>query len=127
MSKGKILAIDDDPMIRNLLSAILKSDGYDIETVDSGTAAFSWIMKQPQPIKLDLIILDVVMPGLNGLDVLTRLKLHATTAKIPVVMLTGEAKNKDLFSGYNQGAEYYITKPFNKDQLIWGIKLAMSK
>jgi len=70
-------------------------------------------------------VLDVVMPGMNGLDVLVRLKLHSNTAKIPVVMLTGEKKAEDLLVGYSVGADYYITKPFTRQQLLHGIALVL--
>ena len=60
---------------------------------------------------------------MNGLDVLTRMKLHPHTQNLPVLMLTGESKAEDILSGYNVGADYYITKPFTRQQLLYGIQL----
>jgi len=65
------------------------------------------------------------MPGMNGLDVLTRLKLQPRTQSIPVLMLTGEDKAEDILAGYNVGADYYITKPFTRQQLMYGVELVL--
>ena len=120
-----ILVIDDDPMIRALLTAILEPEGYAIECAEDGSNGIEILdSKEAEKEKpFDLVILDVVMPGMNGLDVLTRMKLHTHTKNLPVLMLTGETKAEDIMSGYNIGADYYITKPFTRQQLLFGLRL----
>ena len=66
------------------------------------------------------------MPGMNGLDVLTRLRIHSHTQGLPVIMLTGEDKAEDIMAGYGVGADYYITKPFTHQQLKYGLDLVLS-
>jgi CheY-like chemotaxis protein len=93
MSK-KILCIDDDPMIRSLVKDMLTPAGYDVTTVEDGQQGVELLEKDNQAQEFSLVLLDVIMPGMNGLDVLTRLKLHAKTQALPVIMLTGEDKNQ---------------------------------
>ena len=122
----KILVIDDDPTIRPLVQEMLQADGHTVTCADDGKNGVEILDKDKQPGKFDLIFLDVVMPGMNGLDVLTRLKLHPHTQSIPVIMLTGEDRAEDIMSGYQVGAEYYITKPFTRQQLNYGIDLVVN-
>ena len=121
----KVLAVDDDPMIRGLVKAIVEDEGFDVTTCEDGKDAVELLDTLPRPIDYSLIILDVVMPGMNGLDVLTRLKLHGHTQEIPVLMLTGEDKADDIMAGYSVGADYYIVKPFTRQQLLYGINLVL--
>jgi len=126
MSK-RILIVDDDALIRGLVKAIVEDEGYEALLAEDGVAGLDMLDKEPRPIDMTLIILDVVMPGINGLDVLTRLKLHSHTQTIPVLMLTGEDKAEDIMAGYAVGADYYITKPFTRQQLLYGINLILGK
>lgn len=119
----RILAVDDDPMIRTLTRAMLEAAEFEVISANDGMEAISWLESEARPIELACILMDVQMPGMNGFDVLTRLRLHADTQKIPVIMLTCQGSPDDFVSGYNIGADYYITKPFTKDQLIYGVKL----
>ena len=123
--KGKVLIVDDDPMIRDLVRGILEGEGYEVTASEDGEQSVKLLDSEPRPLKYKFIILDVVMPGMNGLDVMTRLKLHPHTASIPVLMLTGEDKAEDIMSGYSVGADYYITKPFTRQQLLYGIDLVL--
>ena len=121
----RVLIVDDDPMIRNLVQAILESAGFTVTAADDGPKAVEILDSEPRPISFKLVILDVMMPGMNGLDVLTRMKLHQHTQGIPVIMLTGEDKPEDLMNGYAVGADYYMTKPFTRQQLLHGIELVI--
>src|SRR4051812_42312079 len=123
----RILVIDDDPMIRTLVKSILEPEGFNVSLAEDGLQGVELLDKEPRPIGFDLIILDVVMPGMNGLDVLTRLKIHSHTQALPVLMLTGESKAEDIMNGYNVGADYYITKPFTRQQLLYGLGLVLNK
>jgi two-component system response regulator ResD len=122
----RVLIVDDDPMIRNLVQLILESAGYTVTATDDGPKAVQILDSEPRPIDYTLVILDVMMPGMNGLDVLTRMKLHQHTQNLPVIMLTGEDKAEDIMNGYSVGADYYITKPFTRQQLLYGIDLVLN-
>ena len=125
--KGKVLAVDDDAMIRGLVKAIVEDEGFEVTICEDGKDAVELIDTLPRPIDIKLIILDVMMPGMNGLDVLTRLKLHSHTQSIPVLMLTGEDRAEDIMAGYSVGADYYIVKPFTRQQLVYGINLVLDQ
>jgi DNA-binding response OmpR family regulator len=71
------------------------------------------------------MLLDVMMPRMSGLDVLKALKANPETASIPVIMVTAKTTDDDVLHGYQQGADYYITKPFTADQLLYGINLVL--
>ena len=121
----KILVIDDDPMIRTLVKEMLAVEGHEITLAEDGEQGVKILDSGEKPAPYDLIVLDVIMPGMNGLDVLTRLKLHPHTQSIPVMMLTGEDKTEDMMAGYSVGAEYYVTKPFTRQQLLFGINMIL--
>ena len=125
MDSKRILVVDDDPMIRTLVQEILVNEGHDVVLAEDGQKAVDLLDKEPRPISFATVVLDVVMPGMNGLDVLTRLKLHGHTSSLPVLMLTGEDKAEDIMAGYNIGADYYITKPFTRQQLLYGLSLVL--
>lgn len=126
MSK-RVLIVDDDPLIRHLVQEMLSAEGYAVTAAEDGKQAIQTLDSEPRPLQFEFIVLDVVMPGMNGLDVLMRLKLHPHTQSIPVMMLTGEDKAEDIMAGYEVGADYYITKPFTRQQLIYGVKLLLDK
>lgn len=123
--KKRVLIVDDDPMIRNLVQAILEDAGFEVVAADDGPKGIEILDTEPRPLTFALVILDVMMPGMNGLDVLTRMKLHPHTQRLPVIMLTGEDKAEDIMAGYSVGADYYITKPFTRQQLLYGINLVL--
>ncbi len=123
----RVLVVDDDVLIRGLVKAIIEEQGFEAVLADDGKRGVEILDAEPRPVDFSLIILDVVMPGMNGLDVLTRLKLHQHTQSIPVLMLTGEDKAEDIMAGYSVGADYYITKPFTRQQLLYGIDLVLNK
>jgi len=77
--------------------------------------------------KPDLIILDIMMPEMDGLEVLSRLKAVSDTATIPVILLTAKVQYEDVLGGYKLGADYYITKPFTSTQLVNGINLLLGE
>lgn len=120
--KGKALVVDDDEMIRNLIKTVLEAEGYETETATNGKEGVDYVERLSQPDNLSVIVLDVCMPEMNGLDVATRLKLNSATQNIPIIMLTGEDKAEDIMAGYSVGADYYITKPFTRQQLLYGLE-----
>ena len=122
-SKRTIMVVDDNADIVAILKAILEDKGYALQFAYSGQEAFNLLGEQ----KPDLIILDILMPTIDGLKVLTRLKGDPDTASIPVILLTSKVEYKDVLIGYKMGANYYITKPFTKGQLLKGINLVLGE
>lgn len=126
-AKKRVLSIDDDPNVRTLVQSILGDVGYEVVSAESGPKAIEILAAEPNPVTFSLIVLDVMMPEMNGFDVLTRIRLQPRTQGVPVIMLTGEARPEDILTGYNVGADYYITKPFTRSQLLYGVELVLSK
>jgi len=111
---ARILIAEDDPGSSKLLNFRLKSLGYEtIVVVDGGEALKIATKKKP-----DLILLDIMMPIMNGFQVLRKLKLQEETKDIPIIMLTSKVREKDIVFGLETGAADYITKPFSFAELI---------
>lgn len=125
--RKRILIVDDDPLIRGLLKVILEEAAFEVVQAEDGLIAASFLDAEPRPLDFCLLILDVVMPNMNGLELLTRLRSQSHTKDIPVLFLTGEEKADDIMARYSVGADYYITKPFTRQQLLHGIKLILEK
>ena len=98
-------------------------DEYNIVKCSNGLDALTAVEEQ----KPDLIVLDIMMPQMDGLEVLTRLKGDAATSTIPVILLTAKLQYEDVLGGYKMGADYYITKPFTSTQLLNGINLLLGE
>ena len=109
-----ILVVDDDPDIRMLLVMNLELSGYLVTEADNGHQAVD-LARELLP---DLIVLDVMMPGLDGLGVLEVLRAGDTTRDIPVVICTAKASDHDVWAGWQAGVDYYMTKPFDPDHLL---------
>ena len=116
-----VLVVDDDEESIQIISTMLLERGYTIRTARDGRSALESV-RQQQP---DVILLDVMMPGLHGMQVLDTLKLDPTSASIPVVMVTARAHDRDLLAGYERGADYYVTKPFTARQIVYAIGLVL--
>jgi DNA-binding response OmpR family regulator len=110
----RILVADDDPAIRDLLGVILTAEGFEVVHAADGHEAWT-LAQQAMP---ELIVLDVMMPERDGLDVLASLKANPRTKDIPVVLLTAKATDADVWEGWQAGADYYMTKPFVLDELL---------
>ncbi len=122
-TRETIIVVDDNPDIVNIVKAILEGKGYNVVPAYSGAELFACLEQQ----KPDLIILDIMMPEMDGLQVLTRLKNASETSSIPVILLTAKVQYEDVLGGYKLGADYYITKPFTSTQLINGINLLLGE
>ena len=112
MSK-KILVVDDEPDIHNVIKAILSKKDYDVQTASDGQEALQKLSTE----KYDLIILDVLMPNVDGFTVMQRIRESGQT-DLPVVMLTAMSSDRDMWKGYEKGATYYLTKPFDNKQMV---------
>ncbi len=122
-SKRTIMVVDDDPEHVTLVRVMLEAKGYNVMCAYSSPQLLAGLKEQ----KPDLIILDVVMPEMNGLEVLRRLKVAPETSSIPVIMLTVLDTNEDMMTSYKLGADYYVTKPFTRTQLMTGIDRLLTK
>ncbi len=120
--KKKILVVDDDPALINLYHMAL-NESYEIIAAYNGKEALDMANVQLP----DLIVMDIMMPVMDGLEALTNLKGNAATATIPVILLTAQTQYKDVIEGYKTGADYYITKPFTSKELLNGINLCLGK
>lgn len=121
--KKTIMVVDDNPDIVTIVKTILEGRGYVVQCAYSGLEVFNLLGEQ----KPDLIILDIMLPQMDGLEVLTKLKGASETASIPVILLTAKVQYEDVLGGYKLGADYYITKPFTSTQLINGINLLLGE
>ncbi|MGI5819014.1 MAG: response regulator transcription factor [Armatimonadota bacterium] len=110
----KILVVDDERHIVRLVEVNLTRAGYDIETAYDGVEALEKV-KDTNP---DMIVLDVMMPRMDGFEVLKRLQADPKTQDIPVIMLTAKAQDADIFRGWSSGVSSYLTKPFNPRELL---------
>jgi len=118
-SKRTIMVVDDNPDLVEIVRLTLESKGFNVRCAYNGQELFTGL----EELKPDLIILDIMMPEMDGLKVLTRLKGDPGTASIPVILLTAKVQYEDVLGGYKMGADYYITKPFTSTQLMTGINL----
>jgi two-component system, OmpR family, alkaline phosphatase synthesis response regulator PhoP len=108
-----ILVVDDDPAVSRLVEINLTQVGYQVQTAADGEEALACVAAA----KPDLVILDVMMPRLDGFEALKRLRADPSSAEIPVIMLTARAQDEDVFEGYGRGAQWYLTKPFAPNEL----------
>lgn len=106
---GRILVVDDDELICDLVSETLNFEGYEVETAYSGEQALRTI-EESRP---DLILLDIMMSGIDGFEVCRRVLDNEATRQIPIIFLTAKGQFEDELRGYEEGAFDYITKPFH--------------
>ena len=111
MDKQKILLVDDNKEIIYTLSKLLEFEGYEVEKAYDGMEALEIIKDNP----IDLILLDVMMPRMNGLTAMMKIREHK---KIPIIILSAKTEESDKVSGLIMGADDYITKPFNTAELM---------
>ncbi len=114
MAIKKILVVDDSPTERHTIGEILTSNGFTVTFAEDGEAGVA----QAKLIKPDLIIMDVVMPGLNGFQATRAIKKDPLTEKIPVILCTTKDQETDKVWGLRQGAKDYVTKPVNAAELL---------
>ncbi len=110
----KILVVDDERHIVRLVQVNLEKHGYEVTTAYDGVEALEKVASD----RPDMIVLDVMMPRMNGFDVLKKLQADPATQDIPVIMLTAKAQDADIFKGWSSGVSSYLTKPFNPMELL---------
>jgi two-component system alkaline phosphatase synthesis response regulator PhoP len=116
----KILVIDDEPTIVNLVQAYLKPEGYEVFTATDGPSG----LKAARAFKPDLIVLDVMLPGMDGLELLSRLRRES---QVYVILLTARTEETDKIVGLSVGADDYVTKPFSPRELVARVKAALRR
>ena len=116
-----ILVVDDNADNVNIAREILLSRGFEVRVAYNGPSALASVEQQ----RPDLVLLDVMMPQMSGMEVLDRLRANPATAGVPVILVTAKDQDEDLLAGYKYGADYYITKPFSAKQLLYGIGLVL--
>ncbi|MCU0317474.1 MAG: response regulator [Fimbriimonadaceae bacterium] len=114
----KILVCDDERHIVRLIQVNLERQGYKVVTAYDGKDGLEKVKAE----KPDLVVLDVMMPYMDGFEVLKALRRDPATEALPVIMLTAKAQDKDVFEGYHYGADMYLTKPFNPMELMSFVK-----
>ncbi|MEW5860305.1 MAG: response regulator [Cyanobacteriota bacterium] len=115
---GTILIVDDNISELELISHYLREGGYTVINAIGAKEALSKVSEQ----KPDVIITDVVMPGMSGFELCRRLKTHPETEKVPIVICSSKDQEIDRLWGMKQGADAYITKPFTREQILRAIK-----
>lgn len=123
MGYGKILVVEDNPDILELVAYNLESQGYEVNRAMTGENGLAQVNSQNP----DLVVLDVMLPGIDGLDVCRKLKQNEATRGIPVILLTARSEDSDIISGLELGADDYITKPFSPKVLIARVRAALRR
>jgi CheY-like chemotaxis protein len=108
-----ILIIDDEPQNRRLLEALLQPEGYRTQSASSGDEAMALIAEHAP----DLVLLDIMMPGIDGFEVATRIKSNPATANIPIIMVTAQDGRGARVIGLNSGVEEFLAKPIDRAEL----------
>ena len=120
---ARIVVADDDADIRDLVVFKLRQAGHDVEAVEDGAAA----VVACQAVRPDLVILDVMMPGMGGLDATRALRLDPGLARVPVILLTARAQESDIEQGFGAGADDYVVKPFSPRELASRVAAVLAR
>lgn len=122
-NKYRILVVDDEPEIHAVLGKLLSKEGYNVDSAYSGEEAFQSVVE----IKPDLIILDIMMPKISGIEVCNRLKADETTNDILILIVSARDTQEDRIEGLSHGADDYVSKPFHLRSLIRKIEHMLEK
>ncbi len=121
-AKKRILVVDDEPNIREVVELYLRRDGYEVEVVGDGAAALAAVERK----RPDLIVLDLMLPVLGGIQV-TRALRQGDEHDIPIIMLTAKSEEADRVAGLELGADDYLTKPFSPKELVARVKAVLRR
>ena len=123
MSATKVVVIEDEPDILELIEYNLRREGFEVATATTGRAGLSVIGRE----KPDLVLLDLLLPGLDGLDVCRRLRAVDATSDLPIIMVTARGEESDVVLGLGVGADDYIHKPFSPRELIARVRAVLRR
>ena len=118
-----VLVVDDDPDVCDLVRYKLEQSGFDVRRASDGDQALREVDAQVP----DLVLLDIMMPGMSGLEVLERWRANGATEKLPVIMLTAKAQENDVERGFELGANDYVIKPFSPRELARRVTAVLSR
>jgi DNA-binding response OmpR family regulator len=121
-SKWLVLVVEDDPDLLTLITRMLEKEGYRVQTANNGEAGLALALHKPKP---NLIISDIMMPDMDGLEMVRRIKEDPSTKPTPVVFLTAKQTPKDVIAGIQAGARYYLTKPFRMNELLEKVRAVL--
>jgi len=116
-----VLIVDDNEDNRCIIRDILRPRGFEVQLARDGASALRSIEER----RPDVVLLDVMMPEMDGFELLERLRANRRHATLPVILVTARSQDEDLLAGYQGGADYYITKPFTVRQLLHGVGLVL--
>jgi DNA-binding response OmpR family regulator len=119
----RILIVDDDPVILRLLQINFRLEGYEVDTATRGEEALERVRSN----RPEIVVLDVMMPGIDGWEVLRRLKETPAAKHIPVIFLSARAQDEDRRQGYALGVDEYVTKPFDPAHLVEIVRRSLAK
>ena len=119
-----LLVVEDDPDLSNLLAEIFSVAGFEVHLAANRAQINAEINR---PILPDLILLDIVLPDADGLQILSRLRAHPKFARMPVIMMTGKAESSDVKAGLAAGADGYVSKPFKMSALVAAVNLVLGR
>lgn len=111
---GRILVVDDEPHIRRILTALLATEGFEVKLARDGTRGLTAFEAEP----FDLVILDLIMPGATGLEVLAKIRSDPDRGSTPVIILTAKGQDTDREAALAGGADDFLTKPFSPKKLV---------
>jgi len=120
---ARIVVADDDADIRDLVVFKLRQSGHDVHPVADGAAA----VQECQSVTPDLVVLDVMMPGMGGLDACRALRQDPALARVPVILLTARAQESDIEQGFDAGADDYVVKPFSPRELASRVSAVLQR
>lgn len=120
---AKILAVDDESDVLLIVKTGLQSEGFDVVTATNGPDALQMVRQE----KPDLVVLDVMMPGMDGFEVLREIKADDATCATPVIMLTGLSERQKIQEALVSGTDYYVVKPFDFLDLIQKVRTALNE
>jgi DNA-binding response OmpR family regulator len=120
---ASVLVVDDDPDVCDLVTYKLEQSGFAVRRASDGDAALREVAAEIP----DLVLLDIMMPGMTGLEVLQRLRADATTAGLPVILLSAKAQESDVERGFELGADDYVVKPFSPRELARRVSAVMAR
>ena len=119
-SLARVMVVDDSQTIRDLISMNLELEGYDVVTAGNAQECLDYLAEVTKGVvpTLQLLMLDVVMPGLDGVELTARLKATAATESLPILIVSASAQRRDFELARGAGADGYLTKPFSPDELL---------
>lgn len=124
-TKGKILIVDDEPYNLEIIEDYLDNTGYELRCVSDGAEAWELLLRECEDI--DLVLLDRMLPSLNGMQILARMKEHSILQHTPVILQTAKVAKQDIVDGMQAGAFYYLAKPFSEEILRSVVKTALDE